>query len=152
MRALRIALEIAVVVVFAILLKQNWQFRHIKANLPRPTSFEAKETLPSLNVIGADGKKGIFDPGPGRNLLLIGDPRCGSCEHVLQQMPADHSMVLSIANPETTRSSKFASVYHGPIYSLTEPPRDARLHHVPQILLVESQRVVRTCADVRDCR
>ena len=152
MKKLRIALEIAVVVVFALLLKQNWELRHRPATMAQPTSFEAGQMLPSVKVTAADGKKGVLDPGSGRKLLLIGDPRCPSCETYLEKMPADNTMVLSIANSDTTRSSSFASKYRGPIYSLAEPPRDRRLHRVPQLLLVESRRVVRTCADPGDCR
>ena len=152
LRKLRIALEIAVLVVFVLLLKQNRELRHLTAKPSHSTSFEAGQMLPPVKVTAADGRKSVLDPGSGRRLLLIGDPRCPSCETILRKMPVDNAMVLSIANPDTTRSSSFASKYHGPIYSLTEPPHDPRLHRVPQLLLVDSRRVVRTCADPGDCR
>lgn len=153
MKVLRIALDVAVIVVFAFLLRQNWQLRHrTAAPMAPPTLFEAGQTLPSVKVTAADGKTGVLNPGSGRKLLLIGDPHCPSCEAVLQKMPAGDAMVLSIANPDTTRSSSFTSKYHGPIYSLAEPPHDPRLNRVPQLLLVDARRIVRTCTDPRDCR
>jgi len=152
LKTLRIALEITVIVVFVLLLKQNWELRHLAAKPAHSTAFEAGQTLPPVKVTAADGKQGVLDPGSGRKLLLIGDPRCPSCETILQKMPADNAMVLSIANPDITRSSSFASKYHGPIYSLAEAPRDPRLHRVPQLLLVDSGRVVKTCTEPADCR
>ena len=149
---LRIVLDVAVVVLFAFVLRQNWQLRHLLEKMRSPALFEAGQTLPPLKVSAEDGKQSMLDPGPGRRLLLIGDPRCDSCERFLPRMPADNATVLSIANPDTTRSSSFASKFHGPIYSLAEAPQDPRLHRIPQLLLVESRRVIRTCADPGDCR
>lgn len=153
LRLARVVLEIAAIVVFIFVLRQNAALRrYVAAKRPAATvtKFSAADQWPVFNVVNRDGKRLPLKIGAERKLLFIADPGCGTCEEHLPLLPAD-TVVLSVADYTSTRSSPLFR-FPGQLYALAERPRDRRLGRVPQFLVVESQRVVKTCADSRDCR
>lgn len=151
LRWARMTVELAVVVVFVFLLYQNVELRR----RPTPTTrarldrFAAGDTMPTFKVVDKAGKLSTLELRPGRTLLLIGDPGCPSCQTHVQALGAD-AVILSTADFTTTKASSFAA-FPGPVYSLAAAPTDVRFRRVPQVVVVESRRIVRTCADPKDC-
>ena len=152
-RWVRITVELSVIVVFVVLLFQNAELRRRPPTTPRPRPdrFAAGESLPPIRVVDKAGKVSTLDLdiGEGRKMLLIGDPNCTSCTTHLKELGAD-AVVLSVADPQTTRESPFAA-FPGKLYTLAAPATDVRLRRVPQLVVVDSKRIVRTCADAKDC-
>ena len=148
-------MEIAAVVVFLFVLRQNFELRRAMRSVAtkRPsggTQFAAGDPFPVFNVVDRAGKAMPLALGPERTLLLIADPSCPVCDRYVPFLPAD-AVVLSVADLASTRSSTLMR-FPGRVYAAAERSRERRLGRVPQFLLLESQRVVRTCADPRDCR
>lgn len=155
LRLVRGALEIAAVVVFLFVLRQNFELRRdirsvARRGLSGETRFAAGDPFPVFNVVDRAGKAMPLALGPERTLLLIADPGCSVCDRSIPLLPAD-AVVLSVTDLASTRSSPLFR-FPGRVYAAAEQYRERRLGRVPQFLLVESQRIVRTCADPRDCR
>ena len=149
-RWLRVTVELAVVVVFLLLLYQNMELRRRPTTTrARPDHFAAGDAFPRLKVFDKTGKPSDLDLSSGRTLVLIGDPSCPSCQKHLQELGAN-AIILSVADMKSTRASAFAA-FPGAVYSPTAPPRDTRFRRVPQVIVVDARKIVRTCADVKDC-
>ena len=150
-RWLRVTVEIIVVVLFVLLLYQNWTLKH-PATVPRPGGaerFGAGDIFPKIPVVDRLGRPSTLGFRAGRTLLLIADPGCPACETQLRALAPD-AVILSTANFATTRSSPLSS-FPGMVYSLAEIPPDVRFRRVPQVVIVEAQRIIRTCADTKSC-
>jgi hypothetical protein len=150
LRWARATVELAVVVVFLLLLYQNAELkRRATTTRARLDRFAAGDTLPTIKVVDKSGKLSTLELRATRTLLLIGDPSCPSCQTHLQALGAD-AIILSTADLATTRASSFWA-FPGAVYSLAAPPSDVRFRRVPQVVVVDSRRIVRTCAEPRDC-
>lgn len=145
-------MQIAVLVLFALALWHNGQLRRQLGSIRRGNceQFAAEDTFPPLAVVDGIGREVTLDLVGRRQLLLIAEPGCPACEAHVKRIP-EAGTILSVASEAATKASLLADATVR-VYALAKPARDVRLRRVPQILLVDSGRIVRTCANARDCR
>lgn len=112
--------------------------------------FHAGDSLPALQVIDLTGKPQTLRFQEGRVVVALVDPGCASCEAVirsLRSVPA--ARIISVADLTGTEP-----ILRGTPNAYVSDPRDPLRRHfgkVPQILVVEHEKVMRTCATAREC-
>jgi hypothetical protein len=150
---LRRTLEAAVVVVFALLIWNNFALRrqtaHAAAAFKSARAFAVHDSFGALPVTELTGARATL-PIDGRIIVAIVDPQCDSCRALLADIRPDSGIqVLSVAPlPETTamaRNKRLTAITH------VIETRDPKLQIYPQLFVVEGGKVVRTCATVAEC-
>jgi hypothetical protein len=154
----RAVLESAVVVVFLLLIWQNYSLRRRSAlsaaAAKNVRAFGVHDSIDELPVLDLAGVRTTlrFD---GRTIVAIVDPGCDSCRHLLAEIRPDSGVqVLSVASVAQSRTIAEAGGLLAVTHVLSEP-LPARivpqLHVYPQLFVVENRRVVRTCASLTEC-
>jgi len=153
---LRSLLEVAVVIVFALLVWNNYTLRRQQSRAAAVTkserAFVARDQLEVIPATGLDGRRRDLDFRKGRAVVAIVDPRCESCREVLAAARNVPDLrILSVAPLAETRAGNVppsTSVVVQPLPG----PTGARLSIFPQLFVVDRGQVVRTCANVGECR
>jgi hypothetical protein len=153
---LRPILEGAVVVVFALLIWNNFALRRQQAVMARAAvqsrGFVPKDEIGDVSMVDLSGVPARLRLGQGRHVVAVVDPRCESCRELVATLrPTPDLVVVSVAPPELTRTmaaqAGLAAVTH------TLGQRSASPWRIyPQVLVVDGGRVVRTCLTVAECR
>ncbi|MEO8380487.1 MAG: hypothetical protein ABI779_19820 [Acidobacteriota bacterium] len=158
---LRPLLEGAVVVVFVLLIWNNYSLRRqahaVAVPSVREHGFVPRDAVRSIPTLDLDGKPGTWNLQSGRHVLAIVDPRCDSCRALIATLPGHGDgqlYVLSVAPPADTRAMAQQAGLTAATRSLGTPlPRDleSQLQIYPQLLIVDQGKVVRTCASIAEC-
>jgi hypothetical protein len=160
--ALRTVLEAAVVVVFALLIWNNFSLRRQAraAAVPsiREHAFVARDYVPFIPTIDLAGKAGGLDLRSGRTTIAIVDPRCDSCREMIATMRsmrgASGIRILSVAPVAETRKMADEMGLAASTTILGRPlPKqiEGQLQIYPQLFIVDHGKVVRTCLSVAEC-
>ncbi|HEU4889192.1 MAG TPA: hypothetical protein VFV49_15000 [Thermoanaerobaculia bacterium] len=158
--ALRMLLEAAVIVVFLLLIWNNYTLRRQQPAGAQGASpargFIPKDLLETIPTVALDGKPGTLDLRQSRSVVAIVDPRCESCKELIATLrPQPGLHVLSVAPLAETRTMAAQSNLTAVTRILGEPLPDrigAQFHVYPQVFVVDRGKVVRTCATVGECR
>jgi len=160
-RPTRFILETAFVVVFALLIWNNYTMRrhatgHAAASIIPHRGFIPKDRIAVLPVVDLNGHAAQLDLRNGRTLMAIVDPRCESCRELIGTMKdVRDARILSVAPLAETRTMASQSPTASPVAMVGTgvPKRIApQLEVYPQLFLVDRGVVVRTCASVEECR
>ena len=154
------ALEVAVVVLCAVLIWQNMTMRRQVAAVAsqggRVLRFAANELFNPVPVVDMNGRRAALPLQDPRTLIAVVEPGCDSCIRVMRELrDAPGVRIVSTANLEDTRRAAESTGVTASTFVLGTPiPRGirARFTVYPQLLVVERGRVVRTCATVAECR
>lgn len=160
-RGLRMFLEVAVVVVFALLIWNNYTLRRQQLHAATAATasvrgFVPKDVIETLPIIALDGKHGTLDLRQSRSVIAVVDPRCESCKALIEKLrPQPGLHVLSVAPLAETRTMAEQSGL-AEVTRIVGEPLPARIgvqfHVYPQVFVVDRGMVVRTCATVSECR
>lgn len=159
-RALRTVLEAAVIVVFALLIWNNYTLRRQQARTAAATqksrAFVPKDWIGSVPVLDLAGREQLLDLQRGRTIVAIVNPTCDSCRELMASLRGASGIhVLSAAPLAETRPAVHQAGI-GPLTTVLREPAPARiaqqLHIYPQIFVVDRGEVVRTCKNVAECR
>ena len=151
-RRAALVLEIAVVAALLVLVWQNTQLRRkvglaMRSAAPR---FHAGDSLPGLQVIDLTGKPQTLRFREGRVVVALVDPGCGSCQAVIQSLRSvPTARIISVTDLAGTQP-----LLRGTPNAYVSDPRDPLRRHfgkVPQIFVVEQEKVMRTCATAPEC-
>jgi hypothetical protein len=155
---LRALLEVAVVVVFALLIWNNFTLRRQQtlaaAAVKTSRGLAAREKLGVIPATTLDGKQSDLDFRTTRGILAIVNPTCESCKELMAStrgVPGVH--VLSAASLEETRAQ--AKNLDPNVRVLMPSVRGAlgtQLRTYPQLVVIDHGEVVRTCAKIEECR
>jgi hypothetical protein len=160
-RVLRPLLEGAVVVVFMLLVWSNFTLRRQARAAAIPTvsqhGFVPRDALRTIPIVDVNGKPGTLDLQRGRTIVAIVDPRCESCRALVDSMRGSASgiRILSMAPLAETREMAQKTGLTPAIAMLGQPiPRrlESQLQIYPQLFIVDSGKVVRSCATLEECR
>jgi hypothetical protein len=150
--SLRVVLEWAVVVVFALLIWNNYTLRRqqVRAAAATPRqAFAARDVFRALPVVDTTGRESVLELAHGRAVVAIVDPRCESCRELIAQLRGTRAHVISLAPMAETRKMNVpAYVARAPL----PPEVERQLQIYPQLFVVDRGKVVRTCATVAECR
>jgi hypothetical protein len=158
-RSFRMLLEIAVVVVFALLIWNNYTLRRQQAAAaagpPPARGFVPKDFIASVPTIALDGTRGTLDLRQSRSVVALVDPRCESCKELIATLrPQPNLHVLSVAPLAETRTMATQSGLTAVTRILGEPlpaRTAAQFHIYPQVFVVDRGKIVRTCATLAEC-
>lgn len=151
-RRAALVLEIALAAAVLFLLWQNAQLRRkaMLAGRSAAPRFHAGDPLPELQVIDLTGKPRTLRFQDGRVVVALVDPACGTCAdaiRVLRSVPT--ARIISVVDLPRTEP-----LLRGTPNAYVSDPREPLRRHfgkVPQILVVEQEKVMRTCATAREC-
>ncbi|HEX8411782.1 MAG TPA: hypothetical protein VF883_23240 [Thermoanaerobaculia bacterium] len=155
MRALRIALETAVAVVFALLIWNNFTLRRQVVAAAAPAAsrgFAPGDVLPTVPATALDGSRRDLDLRAVRAVVAVADPRCESCRELLASVKdLPDVRVLSVAPLADSREGGMPATTYVVAHSL--PGAIApRFTVFPQLFVVDRGQIVRTCAKIAECR
>lgn len=145
-------LEVAVVAALLFLAWQNAQLRRKATLLMRSAAprFQAGDSLPALQVIDLTGKPRTLRFQEGRVVVALVDPGCGSCQEVIRGLRSvPTARIISVVDLPATEP-----LLRGTPNAYVGDPRDPlrrQFGKVPQILIVEQEKVMRTCVTAREC-
>jgi hypothetical protein len=151
-------LELAVVVVFALLIWNNYSLRRQQARsaaaVKSARAFAVHDSIDSLPVVEWNGSQRRLQLDR-RTIVAIVDPGCDSCRHLLAELrPESGAQVFSVASLAATRAMAEARGITAVTHVLGDSgvgPLDPRLHIYPQLFVVDRGKVVRTCASIDEC-
>lgn len=156
--ALKTVLELAVVVVFALLVWNNYTLRRQQARSAAAAKsvrgFAVREQIGAIPALTLDGRRSDLDLRNGRGIVAIVNPSCDSCRELMasaRNVPGVH--VLSAAWPDDTRA--LAQELGRNARVLPQPLGGAlgeRLRVYPQVFVVDRGEIVRTCSRLEECR
>lgn len=155
---LRTVLEVAVVVVFAFLVWNNFALRRQQARSAAAAKsvrgFAVREQIGAIPATTLDGRRSDLDLRHTRGVVAIVNPGCESCRELVASVRnAPDVHVLSVASPAETRT---LAKDLGPNARVLAQPvggaLGARLQTYPQVLVIDRGEIVRTCANVAECR
>ena len=157
-RTVRIAiavLQVGMAVVFVLVVRQNLKFRRlIDARIADSPRFYAGDRLPQLPALDLSGRPATIDL-QARTIVAVVNPTCASCAKTMADARGVPGVkLLSLVNAADTRPAVDPGIY-GRTYTLgPNVPRALarKVHHYPQILLVDRGIVRRTCATLKECR
>lgn len=155
---LRGVLELAVVVVFAFLIWNNYTLRrqHSRAvaAVKSARAFIVHDSISALPIVELNGAPATL-PLERRTIVAIVDPRCDSCRALLARIhPNSGVQVVSVAPMAETRAMAQESGLGSVTHALATPENaraDPRLQIYPQLFVVDQGHVVRTCASIDEC-
>ena len=156
MRLLRPILEGAVVIVFALLIWNNYTLRQqqriMAKALGQGRGFVPKDSIGEVNTTDLSGRPAQLHLGQGRHMVAVVDPRCDSCRELVATLrPSPGLVVFSIAPPELARPMAAPAGLTAMTHSLRQPIARPWLTY-PQLFVVDRGKVVRTCLTVAECR
>lgn len=155
---LRTLLEVAVVVVFALLIWNNYTLRRQQARSAAAAKsvrgFVVREQIGAIPAMTPDGRRSDLDLRNARGIIAIVNPSCESCRELIasaRDAPGVHVLaVMSLAEARTLAKSL------GPNVRILPQPLGgalgARLQIYPQVLVIDRGEIVRTCATLQECR
>lgn len=155
---LRTLLEVAVVVVFVLLIWNNFALRRqqaLSAAAAKSTrGFVVREQIGAIPATTLDGRPNDLDLRNARGIVAIVNPTCESCrELVAASRTAPDVYVLAATSPaEAGAHAKDL----GPNARLLRPgiggTLGERLRIYPQVVVIDRGEIVRTCARLEECR
>jgi hypothetical protein len=153
---LRTLLEVAVVVVFALLVWNNYTMRRQQSRAAAvgksERAFVVRDQPGVIPATGLDGRRRDLDLRDGRAVVAVIDPRCESCREILAQARnVPEVRLLSVAPLAETRQGGVPPSTRVVVQPFPEQ-LGMRLAIYPQVFVVEGGQVVRTCATVAECR
>ena len=160
-RFLRPLLEGAVVVLFLLLIRNNYTLRRqarAAAITVSEHGFVARDVVPpAIPVVDVGGKPQTLDLRTARTTVAIVDPRCESCRELVSTLRGTSAVrVLSVAPLEETRRMAQQSGLAQATFTLGQsslPKRfESKLRIYPQLFIVDGGKVVRSCATLAECR
>jgi hypothetical protein len=151
---LRPILEGAVVVVFMLLIWNNYSLRQQQKMMAKAMgqgrAFIPKDAIGEVNTTDLSGRPARLHLGQGRHVVAVVDPRCDSCRELVASLrPSPDLLVVSTAPPEVMRPMAMRAGL--PAHSLRQPIARPWLTY-PQLFVVDGGKVVRTCLTVAECR
>jgi hypothetical protein len=155
---LRTLLEVAVVVVFALLIWNNFSLRrqasHAAAAAKTTRGFAVTEKIGAIPATTLDGRPSDLDLRNTRGIVAIVNPTCESCRELVAStrgMPDVH--VLSVASIEETRAlAKDLGPNARVVTRSVGGALGTQLKIYPQLVVIDHGEVVRTCAKIAECR
>jgi hypothetical protein len=152
------ALELAVVVVFAFLIWNNYTLRRQQtraaAAVKSARAFTVHDSIAALPIVEWNGARGTLLLN-GRTIVAVVDPRCDSCRTLLAGIRPDSGVqIVSVAPLAETRAMAQETGLGSVTHALATPENarlDPRLQIYPQLFVVEQGHVVRTCASIEEC-
>ncbi|HEV7238829.1 MAG TPA: hypothetical protein VGQ36_06275 [Thermoanaerobaculia bacterium] len=158
---LKTILEVAVVVVFVLLIWNNFALRRQQqvraaAAAKGLRGFTVREQVGVIPATALDGTKRDLDLRNTRAVVAIVNPSCDSCREILTSVRnAPDVRVLSVASLEETRAMA-KDLGLGATTSVVAQPLPkalaSRLQIYPQLFVLDRGEVVRTCARIEECR
>jgi hypothetical protein len=157
---LKTILEVAVVVVFVLLVWNNYSLRRqqIRAAAAKKSAhgFVAREQVGVIPATALDGRPRDLDLRATRAVVAIVNPSCDSCREILKAVRgASDVRVLSIASLAETQAAA-QDLGLGATTSVVAQPLPkglaSRLQIYPQLFVLDRGEVVRTCARIEECR
>ncbi len=155
---LRTILEVAVVVVFAFLVWNNYTLRRQQvrsaAAAKSTRGFAVNEQIGAIPAMSLDGRRNDLDLRNARGIVAIVNPSCDSCRELMasaRNAPDVH--LLAVTSPAEARARANEL---GPNTRIL-PPRlegalGARLQTYPQVFVIDRGAIVRTCSRIDECR
>jgi hypothetical protein len=167
--------EVLFVVVFLGLVYSNLHLRNEVSLLERAVleahrlassrSYQLGDRFEALPVVAKDGIQRLLDPAQfheDKEIVIVVDPSCPSCETVLEEVVRARSVrdgfapwIISTGSRESVGSSWALEELAGMVFVLPEETTLAlrnRLSWVPQVLVVSrSGRVVKACSTLHSC-
>jgi hypothetical protein len=155
---LRSLLEAAVVVVFVLLIWNNFALRRQQsrsaAAAKTARGFAVREQLGAIPATTLDGKKSDLDLRNARGIVAIVNPACDSCRELVAStrgVPGVH--VLSVSSPEESRAM---AKDLAPDTRVVSPSLGGALGQTlriyPQLFVIDHGTIVRTCSRLEECR
>jgi hypothetical protein len=155
---LRTLLEVAVVVVFVLLVWNNFTLRRQQsraaAAVKSSRGLNVRDQIGAIPAMALDGTPRDLDLRTTRGIVAIVNPGCESCRELMAStrgMPDVH--LLSVASLEETRANAQAL---GPNARVVPPgvsgELGTRLQIYPQLFVIDRGEIVRTCAKIQECR
>jgi hypothetical protein len=155
---LRTLLEVAVVVVFVLLIWNNFALRRQQGRSAAASKslrgFVVREQIGAIPALTLDGRRNDLDLRNARGIVAIVNPTCDSCRELMaaaRNAPDVH--LLAVTSPaEAAAQAKTL----GPNARML--PQDLggalgeRLHIYPQVLVIDHGEIVRTCSRLQECR
>lgn len=153
---LRPILEGAVVVVFALLVWNNFSLRRQQAVMARAAvqarGFVPKDVIGDVSMVKLSGEPAHLRINQGRHVVAVVDPRCDSCRELVATLrPSSDLVVVSLAPPELTRTMVAQSGLAAVTHTLRKP-NASPWQIYPQVFVVDGGTVVRTCLTIAECR
>ena len=153
---LRPILEGAVVVVFVLLIWNNYSLRQQQRLMAKAMAqgrgFAPKDSIAEVNTIDLSGRPAQLHLGQGRHVVAVVDPRCDSCQELVATLrPSPDLLVVSLAPPEVMRPMATRAGLASAAHTLRQPIARPWLTY-PQLFVVDRGTVVRTCLTVAECR
>jgi len=147
-----------VVVIFALLVWNNYTLRRERAGVAAAAksarALAVNDHVGSLPIIELTGTRSTLQLDR-RTIVAVVDPRCGSCQHLLNGIRAGSGVrVLSMAPLAETIAMAQGNGLSDVTYVLQNSDAariDPRLQIYPQLFVVERGRVVRTCVSIAEC-
>ena len=155
---LKTVLEFAVVVVFGLLIWNNYTLRRERARSAAAVDFvrgvAAGERIGVIPALALDGRRRDLDLRDGRAIVAIVKPGCASCDPLIASARNEPDVhVLSVASLADTRA---LAKDLGPDPAVLAPPAGgglaASLQIYPQLFVIDRGQIVRTCARIEECR
>ena len=156
MRLLRPILEGAVVVVFVLLIWNNYTLRQQQRIMAKAMShgrgFAPQDSIGDVATVELSGRPAQLHLGQGRHVVAVVDPRCDSCRELVATLrPSPDLVVMTLAPPELARPMAAQAGLTAMTHSLRQPLARPWLVY-PQVFVVDRGKVVRTCLTVAECR
>ena len=155
---LRALLEGAVVVVFVLLIWNNFTLRRQSTRAAAAAKsfrgFAVHERLGAIPALALDGRQNDLDLRASRGTVAIVNPGCESCRELVASLRGVKDVhVLSAASLAETRA---AANLLGPearvIPDSVSGAFGAQLKTYPQLFVIDHGEIVRTCARIAECR
>lgn len=155
---LRALLEVAVVVLFVLLIWNNFTLRRQQSRAAAASKsarhFGVYEQIGAIPAMSLDGRPGDIDLRNTRGIVAIVNPGCESCRELVASTRGMTDVhVLSVASLEETRA---LGNNLGPNTRVLRQPvagaLGARLQTYPQLFVIDRGHIVRTCARIAECR
>lgn len=157
---LKTILEVAVVIVFVLLVWNNFSLRRQQSRAAAAKKsghgFVARERVGAIPATALDGTRRDLDLRNTRAVVAIVNPSCDSCREILNAVRgATDVHVLSVGSlAETQAMAKDLGL--GATASVVAQPVPkglaSRLQIYPQLFVLDGGEVVRTCARIEECR
>ncbi len=155
---LRTLLEVAVVVVFVLLIWNNFALRRQQgrsaAAVKSSRGFVVREQIGAIPAMTLDGRRNDLDLRNTRGIVAIVNPTCDSCRELMASARnAPDVYVLAATSPaEAGAHAKNLGPNARLLSRDTAGTLGERLRIYPQVLVIDHGEIVRTCARLEECR
>ena len=154
---LRALLEVAVVVVFVLLVWNNFTLRRQQSRAAAAAKavrgFAVREQIGAIPAMTLDGRKSDLDLRATRGIVAIVNPGCESCRELVASARGVSGVhVLSAASMEESRALAKDLGPNARVITPIGGALGARLQVYPQVFVIDRGEIVRVCKDIPECR